>query len=244
MALSKPKNRFRNAAVLAGTVTVAVALAAFEWAYIWQTVHAKVTILGREVELALVESVIITGMGLMALTGGFVAAQLRQDPRRDIRRMAGGAQALAIVLLLPGVAMAGNSFAYPGQVASAAAYKDSDQYDTDVQNSRDHSLSSDVSGEAARRLANAISPSEARFDFWAWAFAAFLYGGNLASASLFWLPEPETPSERKRREAKETRAERRAAERRKMLTQAEAEAIATGGKPKWFRFLIKNTKAA
>ena len=234
-ALLKIKSALRNLPLVALTVVVSFALAAFEWAYIWMTNHASVTILGTRVPLAFNESIIITCAGLLALVAGFVAAERRMDPRPSHRAQAGMAQTLAILLLLPGINMAANSFAYPTQVAEARSYLASAQYQTDMANSRDHTLDSMTVRDAADSLGKAIAPTEARFDLVAWIFAAFLYGTNLMAASFLWRAKPETPAERKRRETQARAAQARRARERLKVLEVKANAQAKG--LPWLRVL-------
>ncbi len=221
----------RNAPLVTLTIIVSLSLETFGWGYIFLTNTDRVAVLAVEIPMALVEAVIITATGLMALVAAFVAAERRTDPRPEQRRKAAWAQALAVALLLPPGIKAAEAMAYTTQVAEAHAYANSDQYDVDLENSRRRDLDSMVVAEFAAKLGRATAPSRtdlSKGSFWAALFAAaFLYGANMLAASMLWRAKPETPAERARREAADLRAEKRLDRRRKQiieLTRIEAEA--------------------
>lgn len=238
----------RNLPLIGLTVTVSIALEAFGWGYIFLTNHGRSDILGVSIPLALVEATIISATGLTALIASFVAAERRNDPRPEQRRLARGAQILAIALIVPAIMKAADSFAFPAQVDAAAAYRASDQYEADRDNSRRRDLDSLVVAEAAASLAKGIAPTRARLDgTWALSLAgaAFLYGVNMMAASVLWRAKPETAAERERRLDAERKAQRRADRRRKdMIELARIEAEAKQNRPPWFRFILNGGRKA
>ena len=242
MSNSNTKQKFRNAPLIALTAIVSIALEAFGWGYIFLTNKATSDILGFSIPLALVEAVIISATGILALIAAFVAAERRQDARPIERRKAMGAQILAVILLVPPIVKAAESFAYPAQVDAAHAYRASDQYDAELAASRDPTLDSVARRQALANLQRAVVPARAQFDIGAWLWAGFIYGANMLAATLLWRAKPESPAERDRRvKAMQRERARRQRDARKL---AELEALAVANKqanmPSWFRGLFKN----
>lgn len=236
----------RNAPLIALTVTVSLALEAFGWGYIFLTNHGRSEVLGVSVPLALVEAIIISATGLMALIAAFVAAERRSDPRPEQRSRALGAQVLAVALIIPPVLKAADSFALPAQADAAAAYRSSDQYQTELENSRRHDLDSAVVALATANLARGIAPRRAVLDFtWFVSLlgASFLYGVNMMAASCLWRAKPETPAERDRRLESAERARRRADRRRKHdLEMAKLAVEAARNRPSFIKAIFSGTR--
>lgn len=248
MTKNNLKQALRNAPLVALTITVSVALEAFGWGYIWLVNSERVHILGASVPMALVESAIISATGLMALIAAFVAAERRNDPRPEQRRLAWGAQVLAVALIVPPVFKAADAFAFPAQVAAASAFATSLEADALRAITQDPMADTITKADAARELSRATPPTRAQGGF-TWFVcllgAAFLYGVNMAAASLLWRAKPETPAERDRRLAAEAKAQRRADRRRKdMIELARIEAEAGINRPSWFRGLFKGGRKA
>lgn len=238
----------RNAPLVVLTFTVGVSLEAFGWGYIFLTNHERSEILGVSISLALVEAVIVSATGLLALVAGFVAAERRQDPRPEQRAQAWIAQALAVVLILPPMVKAAESFAFPAQVSAAEAFRQSPQHDALLALSRDQTADSMVQLQATADLAKGQVPTRAKLDgtyFAALLWAGFLYGLNLLAASCLWRAKPETAAERERRLAEIEKQRRRADRRRKDLIElARIEAEAAKNRPRWFRGLFQGGRKA
>lgn len=248
MTKNKRTQALRNLPLVALTVTVSLALEAFGWGYIWLVNTESVRILGADIPMALVESTIISATGLMALIAAFVAAERRNDPRPEQRRLAWGAQVLAVALVVPPVFKAADAFAYPAQIAAAAAFASSPEAAALQEIAADPMADTPSKVQAARELARATRPARAQGGF-TWLVcllgAAFLYGVNMAAASLLWRAKPETPAERERRIAAEDKARRRADRRRKdMIELARIEAEAGKHRPSWFRGLFNGGRKA
>jgi hypothetical protein len=244
----KTKQALRNLPLIALTVTVSIALEAFCWGYIFLTNDEAASILGVEVPLALIEAIIITATGLMALIASFVAAERRNDPRPEQRRAAFAAQCLAIALIVPPIFKAADAFAFPAQVDAALAFATSQEAQALREITEDPMADSVTKRDAARSLARATPPTRSQLDFsWFAALlgAAFLYCTNMAAASMLWRAKPETAGERERRLADEARAQRRADRRRKdMIELARIQAEAGASRPSWFRGLLPGGRKA
>lgn len=235
MNKNNTKQALQNLPLVALTITVSLALEAFGWGYIWMVNTESVRILGVNVPMALVESLIISATGLMALIAAFVAAERRNDPRPEQRRLAWGAQVLAVALIVPPVFKAADAFAYPAQIAAAVAFASSQEAEALREIAADPMADTPSKVQAARELSRGTRPARAQGGF-TWIVclfgAAFLYGVNMAAASLLWRAKPETPAERTRRLAAEAKAQRRADRRRKdMIELARIEAEAAKNRP-------------
>lgn len=235
------REALRNAPLICLTATVSVSLEAFGWGYIFLTNTRHSDILGVSIPLALIEAVIISATGLLALIAAFVAAERRQDPRPSQRRKAWPAQILAVVLILPPAAKAADSFAFPAQLDRWSAYVGSDQHRADVRKASDPTLDSIAQLQAATALSRAVRPTRAEFDLGAWVWAAFLYGSNMLAASLLWRARPETPAEQTRRLRGASIAKARAT--REAKKQAELEA-SQPTRPGWFRGIFTGARRA
>lgn len=239
----------RNAPLVALTVTVSVSLEAFGWGYIFLTNHERSDILGASIPLALVEAIIVSATGLLAIVASFVAAERRQDARPEQRRSAWVAQFLAVVLIVPPMVKAADSFAFPAQVDAAAAYRASDEYQSNLTNSRSNNVDSLVRAGATAALARGTPPTRSQFDLiWIGSFmwAAFLYGANMIAASTLWRAKPESPAERERREKAAQRERNR--RRKDMLRMAELEVEAAKarveGRPSFIKALFNGGRKA
>lgn len=225
----------RNAPLICLTAIVSLSLEAFGWGYIFLTNTEASTILGITIPLALVEALIITATGFLALIAAFVAAERRTDPRLSQRRQATAAQFLAVLLILPPAVKAAEAFAYPAQIDRWEAYMASPQREADEMNARDRSLDSIAQLQAAANMSRAVRPTRAEFDLGAWAWAAFLYGANMMAASLLWRIKPETAAERERRLRSARVAKMRATREAKRLAKEQAD---QKQRPSWFRGLF------
>lgn len=229
----------RNMPLVALTVTVSLAMEAFGWAYIFMTNHETSTILNMVVSLALIEATIISASGLLALLASFVAAERRNDPRPEVRRSAIYAQVLACALLVGPILKAADGFAYPQQVAAAEAFRNSAQYTEMLAASRDMQADPMERRIARANLERGITPPRAKIDatwFGCFLFAAFLYGCNMAAASLLWRVRSETPAERERRERREAREARD--KRARLEHELELQRLRAKKRPVWFRGLF------
>lgn len=248
MTKNNLKQALRNLPLIMLTVTVSFALEAFGWGYIWLTNDERVQILGAAVPMALVESIIISATGFLALIAAFVAAERQNDPRSEQRRLAFAAQVLAVALLVPPIFKAADAFAFPAQVDVVEAYLQSELYQTDLAQSRDQTLDSIAQRDAAASLQRGVRPTRAQFDLtWIASLvgAAFLYGVNMMAARLLWRAKPETPAERDRRIAAEDKARRRADRRRKEMIELElAKLEADKNRPAWLRGIFKGGRKA
>ncbi len=238
---NKLSAHLRNAPLIALTAIVSISLEAFGWGYIFLTNTDTANILGLVIPLALVEAVIISATGLLALIAAFVAAERRSDPRGSQRRQAFATQCLALVLLVPPMTKAAEAFAFPAQIDAYEAYIASPQYQADLAKANDNTLDSIAQLQAATSLSRAVRPTRATFDLGAWAWAAFIYGANLLAASLLWRTKPETPAERERRIKAQAIAKGRATREANKLAKLQAE-NQIQRRPSWFRGLI--TKAS
>jgi len=242
------KQALRNAPLITLTVVASFALEAFGWGYIWLTNDAHTTILGVSLKMALVESMIISTTGFLALIASFVAAERRNDPRPEQQRAAMAAQILAVALLIPPVFKAADAFAFPAQVDAARVFASSQEAEALRAIINDPMTDSQIKRESAQALAQATVPTRARFDgtwFVSLLGAAFLYGVNMLAASCLWRAKPETPAERDRRIAAQEKAQRRADRRRKdMIELARIEAEAAKNRPVWFRGLFNGGRKA
>lgn len=248
MTKNNLKQALRNAPLITLTITVSLALEAFCWGYIFLSNDETASILGVSVPLALIEAIIITATGLMALIASFVAAERRTDPRSEQRRAALVAQILAIALIVPPIFKAADAFAFPAQVDAAEAFAISPAAAAFREIIEDPMADSQVKRDAADSLERATSPTRAQFD-WTWIAAlfgaAFLYGVNMMAASMLWRAKPETPAERERRLALEAKAQRRADRRRKdMIELARIEAEAAQARPSFIRGIFNGGRKA
>jgi len=233
---NKLADKLRNAPLIALTAIVSLSLEAFGWGYIFLTNTDTANILGIVVPLALVEAIIISATGFLALIAAFVAAERRSDPRGSQRRQAFAAQCLALVLLVPPMTKAAEAFAFPAQIDAYEAYIASPQYQADLAKANDNTLDSIAQLQAATSLSRAVRPTRATFDIGAWIWAAFIYGANLLAASLLWRTKPETAAERERRLKAQAVAKGRATRAANKLAKQQAEI--TIQRPSWFRGLF------
>lgn len=234
----------RNGPLIALTMVVSIGLELFVWGYLFQTNRLEAHILGMVIPQALIEGVVISAQSLLALVAAFVAAERRIDPRPDQRAAAIVAQFLAVVLLIPPGLKAADGFAYPQQVDGAASFAASDEASALRQIVADPMADTQIKREAAQELARATVPTRARIDGTWWAclvFAAFLYGANMAAASMLWRAKPETPAERDRREKREDRQERARNRRAELMLEVEK---ARAKKPSWLRAVFTGRRKA
>lgn len=242
------KQALRNGPLIVLTFTVSLALEAFGWGYIFLTNHGHSNVLGVSVPLALVEAIIISATGLMALIASFVAAERRNDPRPEQRRKALGAQILAVALIVPPIGKAADSFAFPAQNDAAAAFATSDEAKALREIIADPMADSPTKRDAAAELGRATAPTRARLDLtWGASLlgAAFLYGVNMMAANLLWRAKPETPAERERRIVDEERAYRRRERQRKHAEEMAKLAVeAAANRPSFIRAIFKGGRKA
>lgn len=187
----------RNAPLYLITTTVAVAVDVFAWGGLFQEGKPDVTLFGVTFSLALPEAIISTAMSLAAIMLAGAASAQRADPRRGQRDRANATQVLAIVILAGPVFYAGSCLAVNDMRAEQAAYIASEQYQSDLQASRDPSLDSESQRLAADRLGDAIEVTGADIDHLipSVAWIAFLLGCNMAAVRFGWRAPPETEAE-------------------------------------------------
>lgn len=208
----------RNAPLFLLTCAVSISVEIFAWGSILNENHATVDILGATVRLAYAEVAASTAFSLLAIWLAGAAAAYKADPRPEQRRRAGGAQLLAICVLIAPVYYAGNCLAYQNQLAKWQEYSGSEAEAADRALATDPAVDSLVRAEAARNLRRGIRPERAEFDPIATAWIALLLGCNMAAVRLGWRARPETPAEAKARQkamaiakARYTRAQNKAA---------------------------------
>ena len=93
----------RNFPLFVLCAVVSISVEVFAWGSILAENHATVTLLGQTVRLGYAEVAMSTAFSLAALVLAAAAAAHRADPRPEQRRRAGGAQALAIAVLVTAV---------------------------------------------------------------------------------------------------------------------------------------------
>lgn len=173
---------------------------------IFQTVTESVTVLGLTISLAIVQSGISLGCGMLAFWGSMATEAFKSDPRSGQRRRAFGARILSLALLAVPVFFLGQAIGYQKQLGEWRQYAGSAAYQADVALAHDAQADSQVKLEAAQNLAKASKPLVASFDFFAFLGAAFLHGAPMLAAGIFWRARRETEAEARRREASEKRA--------------------------------------
>ena len=203
----------RNAPLFVLCAIVSISVEVFAWGSILAENHATVTLLGQTVRLGYAEVAMSTAFSLAALVLAAAAAAHRADPRPEQRRRAGGAQALAIAVLIAPVYYAGNCLALQRQLTEWREYHGSEAEAADRALANQPMVDSLVRAQAAFNLRRGIRPERAEFDPLATSWVALILGSNMLAIRLGWRARPETPSEAKARlaatraaKAKHTRA--------------------------------------
>lgn len=221
------KSAFRNFPLIVTTVTVLLSLEGFGWSYLAQT---------NDTLHAVLMAVVVSGTGLVGLIAAFVAAERRQDPRKEIRDTAGWAHTLAVVMMFPGMWLASDAIAFPGQIADARAYLASDEHKADLA-AQAVAQSQTELNEVAANLARGTIPARAQFDLGAFIAAVFIYLTNSSAAIALWRAKPETPAEAKRRATAERVEKAR-------LTREANRRVEKAQRPSWFRGVLQGKKSA
>lgn len=197
--LKRLSSLLRNAPLFLLCGVVSISVEVFAWGSILSENHATVEILGYSVRLAYAEVASSTAFSLLALVLAGAAAAYRADPRPAQRRRSGGAQLLAVLVLIAPVYYAGQCLAYQAQLAQWREYSGSAAEAADRALTADAAVDSLVRAQAAANLRRGLRPERAEFDPIATAWIALLLGSNMLAIRLGWQARSETPAEAKQR---------------------------------------------
>ena len=197
--LKRVRDVLRNAPLFALCGVVSISVEVFAWGGILNENRATVEILGQTVRLAYAEVASSTAFSLLALVLAGAAAASKADPRPSQRRRSGGAQLLAVLVLIAPVYYAGNCLGFQRQLAEWREYHGSQQEAADRAIATSHDVDSVVRAQAADNLRRGLRPERAEFDPAATAWIALLLGCNMLAIRLGWRARPETPAEAARR---------------------------------------------
>ena len=197
--LKRLRDFSRNAPLFLLCGVVSISVEVFAWGGILNENRATVEILGQTVRLAYAEVASSTAFSLLALVLAGAAASCKADPRASQRRRSGGAQFLAVLVLIAPVYYAGNCLGFQRQLANWREYSGSQQEAADRSIATSHDVDSVVRAQAADNLRRGLRPERAEFDPAATAWIALLLGCNMLAVRLGWRVRPETPAEAARR---------------------------------------------